>query len=29
VSDALTFLLFVGIWIFVQAYLLPKAGVST
>jgi len=28
-NDIFVFLLIIGIWIFVQAWLLPKLGVST
>lgn len=28
-KEILTLLLFIGVWVFLQAYLLPKLGVST
>jgi hypothetical protein len=28
-GDTLSFLLFLALWIFLQAYLLPRMGVST
>ena len=28
-NDTLYLLIFIGVWIFLQAYLLPKLGVST
>jgi hypothetical protein len=28
-GDFLSFVLFIGVWIFLQAYLLPRLGVKT